>query len=334
MITSTDVTIDAMMTSKIEELKEMIEGSKSKGKERRCMYKDFMLCNPTTYVGKIYLIACQKWISNIEAVFIRSRCEKEDQVMFATSQLTFQEKDWWDAYCKEIGEDKLQAMTWQEFKEPFLRYHCPQSGIDKIQEDFLCLQQKNETINEITNTFLDKMKFCGDFVKTERMKINRYHGILKAEYREFITPSKCETLDELINWAQDRELGLKRQEERGENRSTEKGANSSPSKKAKHQDHGRKDKSKGGITLCKTCGKLHTGECLLAKKRCYKCGDEGHSYYKCPNNPKTCFNYFQKGHVKLEGPKLQQGSKKEGKKEEGSRAKGRMFQITSEEANA
>ncbi|XP_022032309.1 uncharacterized protein LOC110933392 [Helianthus annuus] len=259
--------VDAMMTSKIEELKEMIEGSRSKSKER-------------------------------------SQCDKEDQVMFAIGQLTFQVKDWWDAYSKEVGEDKLQVMTWQEFKEPFMRYHCPQSAIDKIHVDFLCLRQKNETINEITNTFLDKMKFCGDFVKTERMKINRFYGILKAEFREFITPSKCETLDKLINWARDRELEIKRQEERGEKRSTEKGTNASPSKKARFQDQGRKDKPKGGITPCKTCGKLYTGECLLGKKGCYKCGDEGHQYYKCPNNPKTCFNCFQKGHVKSECPKL------------------------------
>ncbi|XP_022031591.1 uncharacterized protein LOC110932572 [Helianthus annuus] len=172
-----------------------------------------MACNPTTYNGKIDPIECQRWISNIEAVFIRSHCDEEDQVMFAMGQLLLQAKDWWDAYCKEIGEDKLQTMTWQEFKEPFLKYHCPQSAVDRIQEDFLRLRQKNEMINEITNTFLDKMKFCEDFVKTERMKINRYHGILKAEYREIITPSKCETLDELINWTRDREIELKRQEE-------------------------------------------------------------------------------------------------------------------------
>ncbi|XP_021985140.1 uncharacterized protein LOC110881075 [Helianthus annuus] len=176
------------------------------------------------------------------------------------------------------------------------------------------------------------MKFCAEFVQTERMKINRFYGILKAEFREFITPSKCETLDELINLARDREIEIKRQEECGEKRPNEKGASSTPFKKGKYQEQGRKDKSKGGVTPCKTCGKLHTGECLLGKKGCYKCGKEGHSSYQCPNNPKTCFHFFEKGHIKTECPKLQQESKKEDKKQESSKAKGRMFQITSEEA--
>ncbi|XP_022041025.1 uncharacterized protein LOC110943595 [Helianthus annuus] len=145
--------------------------------------------------------------------------------------------------------------------------------------------------------------------------------MLKAEFREFITPQKCETLDELINWARDRAIELKRQEERGEKRSSEKGSNPSPSKKTKFQDHGRKEKSKGAITPCKTCGKLHTGECLLGKNWCYNCGKEGHPYYKCPNNPKTCYNCFQTGHVKAECPKLQQGAKKESKKEESPKAR-------------
>ncbi|XP_022014282.1 uncharacterized protein LOC110913771 [Helianthus annuus] len=178
------------------------------------------------------------------------------------------------------------------------------------------------------------MKFCGDFVKTERMKINRFYGVLKAKFREFITPSKCEILDELINLARDREIEIKTQEERGEKRLNEKGASSSPSKKAKFQDHGKKDKLRGGISPCKTYGKLHTGECLLGKKGCYKCGEEEHTSCKFPSDPKTCFNCFQKGHVKSECPKLQQGSKKEGKNEESSKAKGRMFQITSEESKS
>ncbi|XP_022019007.1 uncharacterized protein LOC110919036 [Helianthus annuus] len=261
--------VDEMMTSKIEELKEMIEGSRTKSKERRCTYKDFMACNPFSYNGEVDPIKCQRWIANIKAVFICSRCEKEDQ---------------------------------------------------------------NESIDEITNIFFDKLKFCDDFVKYERMKINRYYGMLKAEYRDFITPSKCETLSELINLARDREIELKRQVERGEKRAAEKLATTSPSKKPKQHDTRNKGGSKSSIPPCKTCGKLHTGECLLGKKGCYNCGQEGHPYYKYPSPGRTCFNYFTPGHVKAECPKLKQKGQEDEKKNENQKARGRMFQTTTEEA--
>ncbi|XP_035834327.1 uncharacterized protein LOC118482773 [Helianthus annuus] len=294
--------VETMVTSKIDELKEMITGIQGKKDVRRCTYKDFMACKPATYNGEIDSIECQRWIANMEGVFIRSHCDKEDQVMFATGQLLRRAKDWWDSYSKEIGEDRVQTLTWQEFKQPFIKYHCPQSPVNRIQEDFLRLRQKDESIDEITNTFLDQPKFCGEIVGTERKKIIRYHGMLKAEYREFITPSKCETLDEIIDLARDREIEIKRQVERGEKRQVEKGSKQ--------------------------------GECLLGKRGCYNCGQEGHPYYNCPNPKRVCYNCNESGHVKAKCPKLKQGAKKEGKKEDAAKAKGRMFQISTEEARA
>ncbi|KAJ0771184.1 putative nucleotidyltransferase, Ribonuclease H [Helianthus annuus] len=156
--------------------------------------------------------------------------------------------------------------------------------------------------------------------------------MLKAEYREFVNPSKCAMLNELIDWARDREIELRRQVERGEKRVVEKPTNTNPSKKAKYQDQNRKGKTSSGIPTCKTWGKHHSGECLLGKKGCYKCGQEGHPYNRCPENSKACYNCNQTGHIKAECPKLQQGAKKDGKKDESSKARGRMFQLTSDEA--
>ncbi|XP_022008161.1 uncharacterized protein LOC110907467 [Helianthus annuus] len=318
--------VDTLVTSKVEELKEMINELQTKKSTRRGTYKEFMACNPFPYKGELNPIACT------EVVFIRSRCEVEDQVMFATGLLQLQAKDWWDAYSKELGDDKVQTLTWQEFKEPFLKYHSPQSAIDKIQEDFLCVRQKDETIDEIMNNFLDKVKFCGEIAGTERLRILRYHAMLKAEYREFVNPSKCAMLNDLIYWARDRDIELRRQVERGEKRVAEKPTNTNPSKKARYQDQNRKGNTSSGIPTCKTCGKHHSGECFLGRKGCYKCGQETHPYYRCPENSKARYDCNQTGHIKAECPKLQQGAKKDGKKDESSKARVRMFQLTSDEA--
>ncbi|XP_035832918.1 uncharacterized protein LOC110876286 [Helianthus annuus] len=274
--------VNTSVTSKVEELKEMISELQVKKSKRRCTYKEFMACNPLPYQGDVDPIACQRWISSTEAVFTRSRCEVEDQVMFASYNL----------------EQKIGGMHTRR------------------------------------NWGMIKVKFCEEIAGTERQRIVRYHAMLKAEYREFVNPSKCATLNELIDWARDREIEIKRQVERGEKRVAEKPTNASPSKKARYQDQSKKGKASSEIPTCKTCGKHHSGECLSGKKGCYKCGREGHPFYRCPENPKACYNCNETGHIKAECPKLQQGTKRDGKKDEPPKARGRMFQLTSDEAKA
>ena len=54
--------------------------------------------------------------------------------------------------------------------------------------------------------------------------------MLSVEYREFMTPSKYETLTEIINTAREPEIELKKQVERGERRARD--VNPSPTKQA------------------------------------------------------------------------------------------------------
>jgi hypothetical protein len=81
-------------------------------------------------------------------------------------------------------------------------------------------------------------------VKKEQSKIYYYHNMLSSKYREFITPSKCETLAEIINFAWEREIELKKQMERGERRMSN--PNPSHVEKQKFIDAPKKANQKGG----------------------------------------------------------------------------------------
>ncbi|KAD2805396.1 hypothetical protein E3N88_38773 [Mikania micrantha] len=112
------------------------------------------------------------------------------------------------------------------------------------------------------------------------MWINRYHTMLNAKYREFLTPSKCETLPELIDCARERELELNRQEERGEKRQAEKVGGSS--KKPKFSNSPKKfagSRRAFQITAdeAKDAGDVVTGTFLVNSVPAYVLFDSGAS---------------------------------------------------------
>ncbi|KAD2805474.1 hypothetical protein E3N88_38851 [Mikania micrantha] len=177
----------------------------------------------------------------------------------------------------------------------FLQHFCPQSAIDKIKEEFLTMRQKDESIDQITGMFFDRAKFYADLLRTERDWIIRYHLMLKAEYREYITPSKCETLQALINWAREREMEILRSVERGEKQKAE--VITTPVKKTKFVSSSKKENFKTEPHCCKICG----SEC-----------------------PKLNLG-FRRGSEIVR-------NNKEVKRPEALKPKGRAFQITAEEA--
>ncbi|KAF5803619.1 putative nucleotidyltransferase, Ribonuclease H [Helianthus annuus] len=324
-------TVLSVVEERIKKLEDNSNLAKEKSGERKpCSYKEFIACKPPIYNGEVDPIVCQRWIGDIEGAFERTHCDENDYVAYGTGQLRGQAKDWWDNKKKEIGNEAAKAMTWEEFKTPFLKYHSPKAVINKIQEEFMQLRHKGESIDKITGMFMDKMKFCDDLITNEEQKVYYYHNMLSAEYREFITPSKYETLTEIVNAAREREIELKKSIERGERRAQD--INPSPTKKARTSETTKKSDAKGGTPSCKICGKNHKGECRFKDKPCPICRKTGHMAISCPEKVTVCYNCYRTGHKRSECPEL--AGKKEGQdsKGEATKAKARSFQLTAAEA--
>ncbi|KAK1422205.1 hypothetical protein QVD17_25165 [Tagetes erecta] len=324
-----------------EEVKTTEIETKEEPKKYRCTFTDFMACKPKEFLGQVDPLISQRWVADMETMFEISHCNPSDDVIFASSQLKEGAKDWWEVQRQSIGKERILKMTWEEFKTLFLNEFCPQAMIDQITEEFLQLRQTNESIDKITSVFFDKARFCPELVRTEKMKIQRYHNMLKSDYREFISPSKCATLHELINCAREREIELKKQVDRGEKRKPERAEGQF--KKAKYSEPLKKNAFRPQIPTCKTCGRNHSGECRLIQITCFKCGQKGHTAPQCTRSLNVCYNCYKPGHMKAECPELRSPVRNIGnfqqnrgandvKKFEAPKPRGRAFQITTEEA--
>ncbi|KAJ9544994.1 hypothetical protein OSB04_024701 [Centaurea solstitialis] len=288
-------------------------GSSSQAPGCTVTFKDFMACQPPLFEGRKDPIACFRWVPAVEGAFRTSGCPGEMKVIYALNLLRNAGKDWWGLILKSRTEEQINAITWDEFKVQLDEQFAPRIEKQRITSEFLNLAQTTETVNEITDQFMEKSLFCLDYVSTEEMKMF------------------CSSSGAVPG-------GTPPREEEG-------GAGAVPVKKSKGQrSDGRKE-----FSGCPKCGKNHSGECQLPVPVCFKCRKPGHRSRECGVEPRTCSHCFQPGHIKPNCPQLVGAapaaiptptplmitdgstSKKSGSTTGG---RGRVFQLTAEETEA
>ena len=175
-------------------------------------FRDFSACNPPQFEGKRDPILSIRWISDIEGAFRTSHCAAGNKVTYAVTYLRKSARSWWEFMLKKYSSEEIDTMTWEHFKEIFTEQFIPQIEIEKIVGEFLTMEQTTESVNDITDKFLEKATFCLDYTANEEMKMYRYLNILRTDIREFVSNKTCTDLNQMIKAARARELELERQQ--------------------------------------------------------------------------------------------------------------------------
>ncbi|KAJ9539518.1 hypothetical protein OSB04_032251 [Centaurea solstitialis] len=323
-------------------------GSGSSQTSKVTSYKDFTACQPPFFQGQKDPVASTRWITEIEGAFLTSSCAAEVKVRYASNLLRGPAKDWWNILSQTKGPEQIEAMTWEQFKELFKEQYVPQVEVERLTGEFLGMEQTTESVNEITDKFLEKSLFCRDYVANEPMKMYRYAQILKPEIREFVVMSDCKTFHEMHAKARARELELERQGKRKKMEATQ--VQTRAQTQAQTQSAKRfkptvpRVEVKKEFPSCPKCGKHHLGECRYGTGTCYKCGKPGHSSRECKSTAKLCFRCYQPGHFISECPMTSGSTQTTGtapvkaaetgasKKPELPKSRARVFHLTAEEA--
>ncbi|KAI3810798.1 hypothetical protein L1987_20420 [Smallanthus sonchifolius] len=118
-----------------------------------CNYKSFGGCKPTPFDRKKGAIDTTQWITKMEAVIKLSECRSDQAIKFAANSLETTALDWWESVKQARGEQAVDNMKWNEFKELVLLRLSSLNELDKIEEEFQRLESRTMTHQEYATKF-------------------------------------------------------------------------------------------------------------------------------------------------------------------------------------
>ncbi|GKA51563.1 putative reverse transcriptase domain-containing protein [Tanacetum coccineum] len=166
-----------------------------------CTYITFMNCDPQPFKGTEGAVGLCQWFEKLEYVFRISDCKERDKVKFTTATLQGRALTWWNGRIASMGIDAANGTLWTEVRKWMTKEFCPQSVLQRMEQELYNLKLKGTDIDGYTNRFHELALLCPRMVKPEQVKVEQYiHGLSK-NIRGDVTSSRPAGIDEAVRMA-------------------------------------------------------------------------------------------------------------------------------------
>ncbi|XP_073061989.1 uncharacterized protein [Primulina eburnea] len=234
----------------------------------------------------------QNWMKEVENHLRLLEVPQRIRVEVITPFLVDKAAKWLEG----VSPTMLEAgpITWQRFREAFLRQYFPTAvRVQKLSEFESLVQEPNMTVVEYSSKFHSLGTYSPTIMGDEALKMHRFKKGLNSRIQSALAVIEPNSFEELMGAAIRAENDIKRREgenklkrpQQGQYQSGQqlkrprfssnqftsdpvKGTTSSPS-------------SKEGVK-CQNCGFTHIGECRKNSGACFRCGKMGHRIAQCP----------------------------------------------------
>ena len=92
--------------------------------------------------------------------------------MYGPRQLRGSTQSWWESYLATHANP--EAITWEEFRDNFRRYHVPEGLMIVRKEEFLALKQGPLSVSEYRDKFLQLSRYAPEDVNTDAKRQYRF----------------------------------------------------------------------------------------------------------------------------------------------------------------
>jgi len=262
--------------------------------QKSCNYKTFKMFNPKDFTGDQGAIVALRWLEEMEAIIVISECDHNQRIMYTAHSFKGEALEWWNTLIQVKGRMNMYNLDWEEFKEMVIRKFCPMSETDLMQTKFLSHKMIGTDLGSYNTQFLKYCRLVPHLVTPEYNKVTRYIYGLPREIRDLVRSNLPQSTDSAMELAGYLVNGMIRNlEENKENKLEKKG--DGEMKKSKDHKNKRK-KFHSSPNTCKTCGKIHSGECRARANKydatviCTFCSKIGHAEINCRKKTAVCFD--------------------------------------------
>ena len=115
-------------------------------------------------------------------------------------------RTWWLA-----EEARLEKpITWDQFSKSFYERFFSETAQKEMEEQFIRLQQKDQTVDEYAAKFLRLSRFAPYIMANEENRASRFKQGLKIKIHMFLIPQQLKTYSQVLTIAREVEWGLEK----------------------------------------------------------------------------------------------------------------------------
>jgi hypothetical protein len=117
----------------------------------------------------------EDWLRAVERELHTAQCNNCEKLLYGPRQLRGATQSWWESYL--TAHANPEAITWEEFRDKFRRYHVPEGLMIVRKEEFLALKQGPLSVSEYRDKFLQLSRYTLEDVNTDA---KRQYRILRG----------------------------------------------------------------------------------------------------------------------------------------------------------
>jgi hypothetical protein len=112
------------------------------------------------------------WLRTVEHELHTAQCNDRKKVLYGPRLLRRATQSRWESYLATHADP--EAITWEEFRDNFHRYHVPEGLMIVRKEEFLALRQGPLSVSEYRDKFLQLSRYAPKDVNTDAKRLYRF----------------------------------------------------------------------------------------------------------------------------------------------------------------